>query len=84
MCFICQLVVLLAWSLNIFEIFLILKIQQVASLNSTNCVPMWLLVASLGPWLKFLGLVGFWIWLSFLVAFIQLQWERLVCKVLCL
>ncbi len=38
------------------------------SFNFTSCVPMWLPVASLGPWLEFLGLVNFWFWLSFLVA----------------
>jgi hypothetical protein len=47
--------------LNMFEICLTLRIQQVALFNSTDCVPMWLSAASLGLWLEFLGLVDFWL-----------------------
>jgi hypothetical protein len=41
-------------------------------IQPTSCVPMWLLAASLGAWFEFLGLVHFWLWLNFLVAFIRL------------
>ncbi len=49
------------------------------SFNSTNCVPMSPLAASLGPQFGFLGLINFWLWLNSLVASIQLQWE--ICSI---
>jgi hypothetical protein len=65
-------VVHLTQSSNIFKIILTLEIQQMVSFNFTNCVPMWQSVTSLGPWFKFLGLVGFWFWPKCLMASIQL------------
>lgn len=67
-CLFCWLVVLLAWASNIFESFLNLRISMKGFINSTNYVPMWLLAASLGPWLESLGLIDFWLYLSLLVA----------------
>ncbi len=63
------LMVLLAWSSSIFKIILTLRIQRMALFNSTNCVPMWPSIASLGLWFKFLGLISSQFWLSLLVAF---------------
>jgi len=69
-------VVHLAWSLNIFEIFLTLKIQWMVSFNFVSYVPIWPSTTSLGLWLGFLGIVDFLFWPNPLVAFVQLLWEK--------